>query len=279
MITEDQAIGMLVGTAIGDALGAPLEFIDPQDICRVHKEMTGGGVHETAPGEWTDDTAMAMALADAYITQRGFDPATIMLNFKRWKDTGAYGTRDYAFDIGNTIGSALGCATNRRPYVGHAGPNASGNGSIMRIAPILIVNHKDIARAIGESVAVSLMTHGNRDTVHYISQFVNECLTGGTNSISPSLRVRTRDPGHGLRGTIMWAYTLAWRSTAISESFEEAVIYAVNRGHDADTTGAVTGMLAGRIHGYSSIPKRWLDKLHQHDHIVNVAKMLYHLYK
>lgn len=278
MITEDQAIGMLVGTAIGDALGAPLEFVDPADIPEVHEEMTGGGVHDTAPGEWTDDTAMAMALADAYITQGGFDPTTIMTNFKVWKDTGTYGTRDYVFDIGNTTSVALSEANVYTPYAGSSSPKASGNGSIMRIAPIMIANHRNITRAIGEAVAVSLMTHGNRDTVHYISAFVAECMEGFHFIENIPLLLKTRDPKNGLRGTIMWAYTQAWRSLSLADTFEDAVIHAVNRGHDADTVGAVTGMLAGRMFGYSKIPKRWLDKLHQHDHIVDTAKKLYNLY-
>lgn len=278
MITEDQAIGMLVGTAIGDALGAPLEFVDPADIPAVHEEMTGGGVHDTAPGEWTDDTAMAMALADAYITQGGFDPATIMSNFKAWKDTGTYGTRDYVFDIGNTTSVALTEANVYTPYAGSSSPKASGNGSIMRVAPIMIANHSNTARAIGEAVAVSLMTHGSRDTVHYISAFVAECMVGVHFFENVPLLLKTREPQHGTRGTIMWAYTQAWRSFAITDTFEDAVVHAVNRGHDADTVGAVTGMLAGRVYGYSKIPKRWLDKLHQHDHIVDTAKKLYNLY-
>ena len=278
MITEEQAIGMLVGTAIGDALGAPLEFIEPEDIRDVHEEMTGGGVHDTAPGEWTDDTAMAMAIADAYITQGGFDPAAIMLNFKVWKDTGLYGTRDYAFDIGNTTSAALVEANVYTPYAGSSSPKASGNGSIMRVAPIMIVNHRNSVRAIGEAVAVSLMTHGSRDTVHYISAFVAECMEGFHFSSNQSLLLKTRMPPHGIRGTIMWAYTQAWRSISLNGNFEDAVIHAVNRGNDADTVGAVTGMLAGRMFGYSKIPKRWLDKLHQHDHIVDTAKQLYNLY-
>lgn len=278
MITEDQAIGMLVGTAIGDALGAPLEFIEPENIPDVHEEMTGGGVHDTAPGEWTDDTAMAMAIADAYITQGGFDPAAIMLNFKVWKDTGTYGTRDYVFDIGNTTSKALVEANVYTPYAGSSSDKASGNGSIMRVAPIMIVNHSNTVRAIGEAVAVSLMTHGSRDTVHYISAFVAECMEDFHFSSNQSLLLKTRMPPHGIRGTIMWAYTQAWRSIS-NGNFEDAVVHAVNRGNDADTVGAVTGMLAGRMFGYSKIPKRWLDKLHQHDHIVDTAKKLYNLYE
>ena len=116
---QDKAIGMFMGLFIGDALGAPLEFIRPEHMTEVTSEMVGGGVHDTAIGEWTDDGAMAVAIADAYITSKRFNPEAIAMNFKMWKKTGHFGTRNYVFDIGRTCSEAIdritpsGCFSDR----------------------------------------------------------------------------------------------------------------------------------------------------------------------
>ena len=276
---RDNAIGMFMGLFIGDALGAPLEFKRPEDIGCVHKHMTGGGVHKTAAGEWTDDGAMAVCIADAYLKHHGFSPAGIAHNFKQWAEHGTFGTRDYVFDIGNTCAASIANMTTTRPYAGRATVNDSGNGSIMRLAPVLLVNHRSLSNTIAESVASALMTHGNADTVKYITAFAHEVHQGKTLKQYAGLRNwETTRPDNG-GGSIMYAYNEAWTSVFRSGSFEYSLIRAVNLGYDADTVGAVTGMIAGRLYGYSSIPQRWLDKLVQHDELMAMANDLYDLYK
>ena len=273
---KDNAIGMFMGLFIGDALGATNEFLRPDDISTPVTDMVGGGVHEMAVGEWSDDGSMSLAIADAYITKGRFAPDEIAQNFKDWKATGKFGTRDYVFDIGNTCSTAIAKLTTEHPYAGSSAPDASGNGTIMRLAPIMLANHDCIPMAIAESVAVSLMTHGNKDIVQYTAAFVTETMAGQRAADFAHLRkFSTRE--YRTQGTIMHAYNMAWQGVLQTNSFEDALVYVVNKGHDADTNGAVAGMLAGRLYGYSNIPKRWLDKLVKHDELLAMAEALYKL--
>jgi len=272
---KDNAIGMFMGLYIGDALGAPNEFLRPEEITTPITDMIGGGVHDTAIGEYTDDGAMSNAIADAYITKGGFAPDEIALNFMTWQKSGHFGTRNYVFDIGRTCSTAIKNMTTSNPYAGSTDPYASGNGSLMRIAPIMLANHGNIPMAIAESVAVSLMTHGSKEIVQYTAAFVTETMRGDRFlEFNKQRNFNTRD-GAQTKGTIMHAYNQAWRSVIQTDSFEEALVDAVNRGYDADTVGAITGMLAGRIYGYSNIPKRWTDKLMHHDKLMETAEKLY----
>ena len=269
---QDKAIGMFMGLFIGDALGAPLEFIRPHEMTKTLTEMEGGGVHNTAEGEWTDDGAMAVAIADAYIGSKRFDPENIAMNFKMWKKTGHFGTRNYVFDIGRTCSEAIDRITPTHPYAGSCSYSSSGNGSIMRIAPVVLANHNSMPDAVAQSVAVSLMTHGNTDTIHYITAFVAELMTGKKDDAFDYLR-HQRD--YDSKGTIMHAYVTAWECVEETSTFEKALVMAVNKGYDADTVGAVTGMLAGRKYGLKGIPTRWLDKLVKRDELIDMAEALY----
>jgi ADP-ribosyl-[dinitrogen reductase] hydrolase len=271
---QDKAIGMFMGLFIGDALGAPLEFIRPHEMTKTLTEMEGGGVHNTTEGEWTDDGAMAVAIADAYIGSKRFDPENIAMNFKMWKKTGHFGTRNYVFDIGRTCSEAIDRITPTHPYAGSCSYSSSGNGSIMRIAPVVLANHNSMPDAVAQSVAVSLMTHGNTDTIHYITAFVAELMTGKKDDAFDYLR-HQRD--YDSKGTIMHAYVTAWECVEETSTFEKALVMAVNKGYDADTVGAVTGMLAGRKYGLKGIPTRWLDKLVKRDELIDMAEALYAL--
>jgi ADP-ribosyl-[dinitrogen reductase] hydrolase len=271
---QDKAIGMFMGLFIGDALGAPLEFIRPHEMSKTLTEMEGGGVHDTAEGEWTDDGAMAVAIADAYTTSKRFNPEAIAMNFVIWKKTGHFGTRDYVFDIGRTCSEAIERITPTHPYAGSCSYSSSGNGSIMRVAPIVLANHNSLPHALAQSIAVSLMTHGNADTVNYITAFVSELMTGKKDDDFDYLR-HQRDSGS--KGTINHAYITAWECVEETSSFEKALVMAVNKGYDADTVGAVTGMLAGRKYGLKGIPTRWLDKLVKKDELIDMAEKLYAL--
>ena len=257
IMIKDKAIGMFMGLYIGDALGAPLEFLRPHEIKGVHSEMTGGGVHSMEVGEYSDDGAMSTCIAQAYITSRGFSPAEIVNNFKTWKKSGHFGTRNYVFDIGRTCSGAIDKMTSEFPYAGSADLRASGNGSIMRLAPIMLANHDTISMAVAEGVAVSLMTHGSPMVVQYTAAFITECMTGKMFSNYNRFRsFNIRSSGQETHGSIMHAHVQASQSCYMNTCFEDAVVHAVNKGYDADTVGAVTGMMAGAMYGYSSIPKK-----------------------
>ena len=282
VMTKDQVIGMVVGCAVGDALGAPYEFLYPEDVrFTADSPMIAGGMHDVSVGEWTDDTALMLATADAYIDRGGFDPYTIADNFKAWRDTGKFGTRNYVFDIGGTTDAAIERLTPDTPYGGSSLFGASGNGSLMRIAPAIAANHDNKALAIGEAVALALMTHGNADTVRYISAFVDE-LFGGKKWQNNNLRKWNIYTNHGT-GSIMHSFNVAARAYHYNkhhpDCFAQSMQYAIQLGYDTDTNAAITGMLVGSRVGYSAIPKRWLDTLQQHDHIYSTAEKLYEMGK
>ena len=126
----DSAVGMFVGLAIGDAMGAPIEFQssrEPIDYVRSYQE---GGFHKVSKGEFTDDTSMALAMADAFIQEGGFNPNLIMNNFLRWKNEGAYSPRGIMFDCGNTVYKALYKYEQNKsnPFTGSTNPMSAGNG-------------------------------------------------------------------------------------------------------------------------------------------------------
>lgn len=268
----NEAVGMMIGAAVGDAMGIALEFTEPNTGTPV-TEMIGGGVHNASIGETSDDTAMMVCIADAYIAYKRFAPAAIMQNFKQWRNRGAFGTRDYCFDIGNTVSDALSYSTNKRPYGASSHFMTSANGSIMRMAPHVLANHNNKTMAIADSVAGSILTHGSSDCVAYAAQLAAELFDGAV-----KFDQRLYDKGIDKdNGSVMGCYAQAWNSVCSTTNFEDAVIHAVNKGGDADTVGAVTGMIAGRLYGYSNIPKRWLDKLHKHDELLVMADKLYKL--
>ncbi len=267
---KDNAIGMFMGLFIGDALGAPLEFTEP-NTGNPLKDMVGGGVHSTSPGEWTDDGAMAVCIADAYLSYKRFAPGAIAQNFKQWRNRGTFGTRDYCFDIGTTTAEALSASSNKRPYGGSCSLMTDGNGGIMRMAPHILFNHNNKTKAIAESVAGGLLTHGTGKCVAYSAALAAELFDGAVKFDQTLYDKGIKEES----GTVMGCYASAWNSICSTSSFEDAVVHAVNKGGDADTVGAVTGMVAGRLYGYNTIPKRWLDKLVQHDELLAIANKLY----
>jgi len=271
-MNKDQVLGMIIGCAVGDAYGAPYEFMSP-DAVRPTQGYSTGGTHDVTIGEWTDDTALMVATMDAYITRQEFDAQAIANNFKLWKNTGKFGTRDYVFDIGQTTAQAIERITDDTPYAGSAGEFSSGNGSIMRIAPAIAANCNNPAKAIGEAVALSLITHGNSDTITYISAFVDEVFHGK----QPANKLlRHYDVYQTYNtGSIMHSYNVAWLACHYGSGFEGALLEAAKLGYDTDTNCAVTGMLVGARLGYSMIPDHLLKNLQQHDMLLDMANKMY----
>lgn len=279
---KDQVIGMIVGCAVGDALGGPYESMHPKEIQITYDtslDMTGGGIHNLEVGEWTDDTALMLATADAYIKCDGLDATTVAENFKAWRASGKFGTRNSVVDIGATTDTAISRMTRQHPFASEASSDSSGSGSLMRIAPAIAANHNNEYAAIGDAVALALLTHGSSETVKYISAFVAELFNGKLPHYR-SLRHLWHVDSPDLQdlqppNTIMRSYNVAWYALHYGGSFEGAMIEAIRFGYDTGTNAAITGMLAGARNGYTGIPRRWLDKLHQHDEIFHVAEKLY----
>src|SRR5579871_4967454 len=135
MTTLDRYRGCLLGLAAGDALGTTLEFTPPGTFDPI-TDMVGGGPFDLKPGQWTDDTSMALCMAESLVTQKGFDPGHQLETYWRWYHDGHLSVKGRCFDIGITTAAALRRFDQTRdPYCGSTDPQAAGNGSLMRLAP------------------------------------------------------------------------------------------------------------------------------------------------
>ena len=298
----DRFRGCLLGLAVGDALGTALEFSAPGTFEPIHG-IVGGGPFDLNPGEWTDDTSMALCLAESLIEKRGFDPIDQLERYLRWRDEGYCSVRDRCFDIGNTVVASLRrFEATREPYPGSADSSSAGNGSIMRLAPVVMFYASSSRKAIDFAAASSRTTHRTIEAVdacRYMASLMVGLLNGrardevlaadyeavpGLWDTEPLARTvakirrgsfkermppQIRGTGHVIASleAALWAF---WRSS----SFEEGALAAVNLGEDSDTTGAVYGQIAGAAYGLEGIPAGWLDKLAWRERIQATADAL-----
>jgi ADP-ribosylglycohydrolase len=296
--------GAMLGLATGDAVGTTLEFQRPGSFTPID-DMVGGGPFHLKPGEWTDDTAMALCLAESLVEQRGFDALDQMQRYVRWKDDGYYSVKGYCFDIGGTVSDALYRFKQRGdPYAGSTSPMTAGNGSLMRLAPVPLFYAKTPQAAIERSGESSRTTHATEaavDACRYMGALLVGALQGDNKQtlladhyspagddywqqhpLHPEIAeiaagsFHTRQPPEIIgTGYVVKALEAALWAFAQSSSFREGCLLAVNLGNDADTTGAIYGQLAGAYYGEDGIPAEWRAKLAMHDRIVELAEQLY----
>ena len=288
----DRELGALLGLAAGDALGTTLEFSARDSQPRL-TDMIGGGPFRLKPGEWTDDTAMALALLDSLNANPRLDEADLMRRFVSWHETGEYSCTGTCFDVGNTTRSALGrFKRTGNPFAGSADPMSAGNGSLMRLAPAAIRHWQDRAKLRDVAARQSRTTHGAPEAVDACIAFA-EVLADAIAGYPRSQVLRVRDyPYAGQIGAIMAG---SWRGKRRSEirssgyvahsleaalwcvgrttCFANAVLLAANLGDDADTTAAITGQLAGALYGARGIPDKWLEKLAWREKIERMAEV------
>lgn len=293
MIHRDRQRGMLLGLAIGDALGAAVEFRAPGSFKPV-TAYRDGGPHGLEPGEWTDDTSMALALADS-IAEAGWDLRDQAKRYVAWWRTGAYSVNGRVFDIGiTTVNSLRRFQQSGDPWTsGDASERASGNGSIMRLAPVPIAFAHLFPDQLGDlvirAVESSQPTHASpqcRSSCACLAVALAALVNGIPREVvldpdwSAWNELRALKPLHPevqevIRGSfhrkvppeiqgsgyVVKSLEAALWAFAGAESFRDAVLRAVNLGDDADTTGAVCGQLAGAHWGESGIPPELLSGL------------------
>ncbi|MGK9170161.1 ADP-ribosylglycohydrolase family protein [Inquilinus limosus] len=289
----DRARGALVGLAVGDALGTTLEF-SARDSQPHHREMTGGGPFGLEPGQWTDDTSMALALADSLIARGGFDANDVMDRFVSWWREGAYSCTGACFDIGIATRQALDHYLHGGgPFAGSTDPTTAGNGSLMRLAPAVLFTLRDAEAGRRIAADQSRTTHGAREATEacvFFSERLRSAILGATKPevLAPrvwngaeKIQAIARGDWHGLprpliqsSGYVIHTLEAALWAVDSTDSFEDALVLAVNLGDDADSVGAVTGQLAGALYGMSGIPQRWLDPLAWRQRIVETADRL-----
>jgi len=274
----DRLRGVAVGAAIGDALGMPLEFGPAIPTDRLARTMQGGRL---PAGTFTDDTELALALADSLLAHRPLDPADLAARFVAWFRAGPP-------DIGRHTRLTLKRIYRGEPWAAAAAavqaenPESASNGSVMRCWPVSLAHWDDLGRLLADSRLQSQVTHQHPECVAG-SAFVNLVIYHLVHGVAPGEAVGRAldgaDPPSALRqaieaapaqpraelpnsGWVRHTVESAVWGLLTTDSFEEAVVQVVNLGNDADTAGAVVGALAGAAYGLSAIPAPWRAVLH-----------------
>jgi len=291
----DRFRGCLLGLAAGDAVGTTVEF-RPRGSFAPLTDMIGGGPFHLLPGQWTDDTSMALCLAVSLVERNGFDARDQIESYCRWRDEGYLSSNGRCFDIGNTVASAL--ARFQRtgdPFAGSTDPYSAGNGCIMRLAPIAMFYFPDLELVEHYAAESSRTTHAAAeclDASRLFARMVVRALQGGPKEeilladhtsfvgapkiMSIAQGEYIAKPMSGIRGS---GYVVDSLEAALwcfhhTDSFEQAILAAANLGDDADTTAAVCGQVAGAFYGASGIPAPWLERLTLRSEIEQLAVQL-----
>lgn len=253
--------GMIYGLVVGDCLGACIEFSDKDNHLFV-TDYQNGGPHNLRAGDWTDDTAMALAIMDSIICCYGeVNKNDVMDKFCQWFRNGKYSSNGYCFDIGFSTSHALNNHLINKKYHLHREKmnqsESKGNGSIMRLAPTVVYDFIKNDNNYSKSFEISNLTHENEYVLDVVKKMCNVLfshLKGVKTEIQSAYKERKEVSNSGLAMNTFNAAMWAFHSTS---NFEEGMISAVNLGGDSDTIGAVYGQIAGAYYGYDAIPERW----------------------
>lgn len=299
---RDRYLGAMLGLAAGDALGTTVEFMAPGTFEPV-TDMVGGGPFRLKPGQWTDDTSMALCLAESLLECKGFDGRDQLRRYVRWLEEGHWSSTGGYFDAGTIVRRAI--ATFKRTDLEFPGPkeeNTAGNGSLMRLAPVPLYFARNPELAIRMAADSSRTTHGTAaavDACRYFAGLIIGALRGvGKDELlsphySPIPGLWDREPLHrgiaaiaagsfrahgppAIQGTgyVVKSIEAALWAFARTSDFRTGALAAVNLGHDADTTGAIFGQIAGAYYGVNAIPESWRSRLTMADEIRGMAERL-----
>ena len=293
----DKAVGAMLGLAVGDALGGPVEGVGGADLGGKHTEMTGGGVYGLEPGHGTADTGMTLTLASSLIEQGGFDADRVLAAYVSWYRSDPPGMSEHMRQVLATVEGGAD-AYRATSSVHFDGASTSGNGAVARATPIGIAfaGREDALR--DATLADAALTHfdplaGKVALLH--NQVLSWVLTAGPQLVFDQLKNpewlddRIEDVViPATAGVLGYAVALsreepgsALASLAISlaaffnaDDFEKSLVWAVNLGGDTDTNGAVTGALLGARLGAAAIPERWLAALDRRQEIESTGRQL-----
>jgi ADP-ribosyl-[dinitrogen reductase] hydrolase len=260
-----RARGAYLGLAIGDALGATVEFLTVREIAQkhgVHKDLVGGGWLRLKPGQITDDTQMALAMGEAILAAGGWDLAGIADRFVAWLKT-------KPVDVGNTCRRGITRYMRQGTLEGPESDGDGGNGAAMRMLPAVLCSAGDPALAAARVIAQAHLTHHHplSDAACVLLSDMTEALllrgaTAPCKAMARDFVARHREFRYEPYPKRASGYIVDTMQTVLhgfltTGSFEECLIKVVNLGGDADTTGAIAGMLAGAFYGEDEIPLRW----------------------
>lgn len=316
MLNKEKLLGGVYGLAVGDALGVPVEFCSREMLDKDPvKGMEAGGTHRQDKGTWSDDTSMVLATLDA-MSAGGLSFGMVMDNFAKWYTEANYTAAGVVFDAGGTTSAAIHTYMLGEPLesCGAADERSNGNGSLMRMLPMiyyvylkygLVVN----PLAVDQIYRLSSLTHAHIISkvccvyYVYIGMYIMEAGRDLHSAIKAAIEAVERyyateeeippvldkdslmdyvsfnredieSTGYVVHSLVASVWCL-WNSS----SYEEAVLKAVNLGADTDTTGAITGSLAGIWYGMENIPTEWLNELKNSRGIMAICERFYNQYK
>jgi ADP-ribosyl-[dinitrogen reductase] hydrolase len=295
---HDRAIGSLVGLAIGDALGASLKGMR-RDQRPPLQDLIGGGPFALPPGAWTDDTAMALALAESLKAEAEFSPQDYMERLRSWWREGAYSATGTAIDVNPIVRAALErFEASGDPLAGSEKPTTAGSGAISRLAPIAIRWHGAPERAAQFARLQSRTTHAAPaclDAAELLARVLSAAIAGAGKAamlqparpgwLAEIIHIaagRWRDKQRSqirTSGYVVDTLEAAFWCVARSEDARSAVLMAANLAGEADAVAAVAGQLAGSIWGASAFPMAWREKIVAHERMVALASELCDLAK
>ncbi len=298
----DKAKGALLGLALGDALGTTLEF-KPKDSFEPIHDMIGGGPFGLRAGQWTDDTSMALCLAESLLCQGKMDTTDQMQRYVRWWKQGENSVTGHCFDIGITVSGALNQFINTgNPLCGSSDEFSASNGSLMRLAPVCIFSHPykntRLTKALSNANLSSITTHAEQRCVEacqvmawlmyqlFLDSNISKAalfkqLKHAFDNLHPEIQAivngsyleKDRSDVRGT-GFVVHSLEAALWCFAHSDNFEQGALMAANLGDDADTTAAIYGQLAGTFYGIEQLPQKWLSKLYWREEIEMMAQLL-----
>lgn len=289
-----RARGALLGLAIGDALGTTVEF-EAKDSFEPLTDIVGGGPFRLRPGQFTDDTSMALCMG-ASLLECGFDLRDQMERYIRWYEHGYMSSNGRCFDIGVATRAALReFERTGNPEAGSFNPHSAGNGCLMRLAPVPIYWMDDAALAVEYSERQARSTHQAPECIS-ASRLFGEILVRALQGQSKDTVLALPMLAGPLEDNIATIGQGVYRSTSRefingtgyvvqsleatlwcffnTDNFKDCVLMAANLGDDADTTAAQAGQLAGAFYGEQGIPADWLDKLTMRQDIGEMAEKL-----
>ncbi len=292
---QQRYLGCLLGLACGDAVGTTVEFA-PRGSFPPVTGMLGGGPFSLRPGQWTDDTSMALCLAESLLECGGFDLADQLRRYVRWWQHGHLSSTGECFDIGSTVAGALYFhLRNGNLLADTDDPMMAGNGSLMRLAPVVLWFYPDVDRAVAHAACSSCTTHTAVEAVdccRLLAKVICNALEGkGKEDLlagcvacltEPAVqelaqghyRHKTREQIFGTGYCVQSLEAALW-CVYNTGSFEQAILMAANLGDDADTTAAIAGQIAGALYGVEAIPKQWLSTLDQAGLIAGFAQRIH----
>jgi ADP-ribosyl-[dinitrogen reductase] hydrolase len=292
----DRALGAIVGLAVGDALGAPVEFCR-RDTFEPVTGMRAGGYFKLPAGAWTDDTAMALCLAESLIEHPELDPKDLLDRFCLWAEKGANTSTGVCVGIGQNTLRVLGNYHRKGElFAPETRQKSDGNGAAMRLAPVAVRHWRNPSEAQRIAEAQSRTTHYS-DISAAACEALAVIMSAQINGVGWETASKPTPAGHwpdaiktisvedwsardreSISSTGFVVHTLEAALWAVdtTSSFAAAVLKAVNLGDDADSVGAVAGQLAGARYGLSAIPQSWLDALIHQAEIERIGRILFH---